>query len=216
MRPSSLSTETTTTSLPKPPYLDSTRTPKKRSQPDATSVSSRSLQLGLVLVDTVLVAGAGQARTVGAVGAVDQVLSIKIDVSNRKGNGNMSRGDGSMPTWNAMSTSHHARSLHMESWCCWWIKQKEGLGSPCSQCSCWSRCSPVATVSVARLRSTSFWWHPRRCCSCCCSCPVGCIHCLAGGGRECQSVNGSFMSFVLRRRKCWARGGLQLLLFLQL
>lgn len=44
-------------------------------------VSSRGLQLGLVLVDTMLVAGVGQARTVAAVGAVDEVLLIKESVS---------------------------------------------------------------------------------------------------------------------------------------
>lgn len=42
----------------------------------ASPVPSRSLQLGLVLVDTMLVAGVGQARTVGAVGTVDEVRAV--------------------------------------------------------------------------------------------------------------------------------------------
>ena len=107
---------------------------------------SHSLQLGLILVNTMLVAGVGQAGAVAAVGAVDQVLFIKIDISNMTSNGHhMSRSKGTMPEWGAMAIE---TTLEVCIWITVLIDEMEkqsGLevSSQRNRCSCWSRCSPV-------------------------------------------------------------------------
>lgn len=65
-----------------------------------TSVSSRGLQLGLVLVNSMLVAGVLQAGAVAAVGAVDEVLS-NTSVSKTQKHASTVRSNRMMPAWNA-------------------------------------------------------------------------------------------------------------------
>lgn len=65
-----------------------------------TSVSSRGLQLGLVLVNSMKVAGVLQAGAVAAVGAVDEVLS-NISVSKAQKHASTARSNRMMPAWNA-------------------------------------------------------------------------------------------------------------------
>lgn len=78
VRPSPLSTETASLTSQFAVSRHHAHAQKVRVE---LAVSSRSLQLGLVLVDTMLVAGVSQARTVAAVGAVDEVLFVPNPVS---------------------------------------------------------------------------------------------------------------------------------------
>lgn len=146
-------------SLPKP----SVKTSSARLQKDTESkppVFCRSLQLGLVLVNTVHVAGALQAGAVAAVGAVDQVLSNN-DVSETKNMGRTCQEAAERCRCRiSISTSHPwvgvAQIWSNDAAGGPEIREggREGPGvySPCIRCSCSSRYSPVAIVSKARSR----------------------------------------------------------------
>lgn len=74
--PSTLSTEMTLTSRADTSRHHSHAQPKRGWLKSPPMASSRSLQLGLVVVDAVLVAGIRQAGAVAAVGAADHGLLI--------------------------------------------------------------------------------------------------------------------------------------------
>lgn len=132
----------------------------------------------------------------------------------------LSGGNRAVTGWNAVSTSRHLREA------CTGITMLMGqmeramgggrsLSSQCSQCSCWSRYSPVAAVSRCAVREaqallvalTSLLFMLLQLFSR--------LHPLPGRGER-ESVRRSFISVAFGRSGCRGQGSLQLLLFWQL
>lgn len=153
VRPSSLPTETANLTSQSAVTGHHSHAPKNRV--GETSVSSRGLQLGLVLVNSMLVAGVLQAGAVAAVGAVDEVLS-NTSVSKTQKHARTASSNRMMPAWNAnVDSSHYWPSPHLYSQCGWTTRESRVgvriLCLPRSQCSCWSRNSPI-NLHVSNVR----------------------------------------------------------------